>query len=335
MLNVIVVADFPLEKTGIMSNVVGLLSPIGAADFRLYSDQAISVGTIKAEPMPTCELSGQTIIFTHLEYKRLAVLVAAIPHATVHVGDWPGIYWNSVLKTGRWLKGIAAMLRFRYRLAKLSCKTKLVFVSREDTDAAIANGFTDSHYVPIGINPPSVQRRDTISLDQICFSGNFRYEPNRLAALALIKCLKNVSDVKLVFVGYYANDLREYDDGIELFDNVPSVVDFLATRRPVYVSLISIGAGAKNKILDAALAGCPIICTTASLDASVLDLPSLKVISDDGDVEKMYFEIVNKAAEWNETTEQVAEALARTRSWPAISSLMFSNVCVVSQRDSK
>lgn len=333
MLNVIVVADFPLEKTGIMSNVVGLLSPLGTTAFRLYSDQEISVGKIKAEPVPSHELAEPTIIFTHLEYAELANLVATTPHATVHVGDWPGIYWNSVLKSGRWLKGIAAMLRFRYRLAKLSRKTKFVFVSREDTDAAIANGFADSHYVPIGIQPPSAQRRDSINIDSICFSGNFRYEPNRLAALALIKCLKGVSGIKVVFVGYYANDLREYDDKIELHDDVPSVVDFLATHRPVYVSLISIGAGAKNKILDAALAGCPIICTTASLDASVFDLASIKVISDEREVVNMYLEIVNKAAEWNGITEQVAETLSRTRSWPAISNLMFSNVCVVRHRD--
>lgn len=335
MLNVIVLADFPLEKTGIMSNVVGLLLPLGSQTFRLYSDQKISVGTIDAKPVPSHELTEPTIIFTHLEYKGLAPLVADIPHATVHVGDWPGIYWNSVLKSGRWFKGIAAMLRFRYRLAKLSRKTRFVFVSREDTDAAIANFFTDSHYVPIGIKPPSVSRRDSISANQICFSGNFRYEPNLLAALALIKCLKNVPDIKLVFVGYYANDLREYDDAIELHDDVPSVVDFLATRRPVYVSLISIGAGAKNKILDAALAGCPIICTTASLDASVSGLASVKIISVEQEVVSRYLEIVNSKDEWNKTTEKVAETLARTRSWPAISELMFSEVCVVARRDSK
>ncbi|MGJ7914623.1 hypothetical protein ACI48D_03980 [Massilia sp. LXY-6] len=312
-----------------MSNVVGLLSPLDSSSYRLYSDQMISVGQINAEPLPAQRLEGETVIFTHLEYRSLGRLVSAIPNATVHVGDWAGIYWNSVLKSGKWFKGVAATLRFRYRLLKLSRKTRLVFVSREDTNAAIANGFKESYHIPIGINPPSVPRRSSITVDHVCFSGNFRYEPNRLAALALIKRLKNFPRIKLIFVGYYANDLRSYDEAIELHDNVPSVVDFLAARRPIYISLISIGAGAKNKILDAALAGCPIICTHESLDASVSALASVQMVLDEREVEAKYKEITSNPSAWNNTTEQVADLLASTRSWSAISNLMFGDAGVV------
>ena len=50
------------------------------------------------------------------------------------------------------------------------------------------------------------------------------------------------------------------------------------------MSLINTGAGAKNKILEAMVAGCPIICTMESLDSSIPVADTIKVVTSDEDV---------------------------------------------------
>jgi glycosyltransferase involved in cell wall biosynthesis len=323
MLNIIIVADFPLEKTGIMSTVRGLFPHGNQDSYVLYSNQSISLNGQTSQPLENRSFTGDTVVFTHMECKNLQRLISAAPHAEFHVGDWPGNYWHSLIKAGGRAKGVLGLLRFYIRLIGISKKLPLIFVSREDQAKAIEHGFKNARYVPLGINAPTVTRRPRVNIDEICFSGNFRYEPNRLAAISLIERFKNIDDFKLVFVGYYANDLLEFDRTIEIHDNVPSVVDFLAERRPIYVSLIAIGAGAKNKILEAAIAGCPIICTAESLDASVNGLSAITVVESDTDVVAVCRKVRNEEEQWQARTESTADLLLKTRSWQAMAALMF------------
>jgi hypothetical protein len=86
------------------------------------------------------------------------------------------------------------------------------------------------------------------------------------------------------------------------------------------VSLIETGAGAKNKILEAMVAGCPIICTPDSLDSSIPMAPSIKVKSQDD-------EIVSQLNQWilakddlilRAACDKLAHDTLAQRSWRAV-----------------
>ena len=125
-------------------------------------------------------------------------------------------------------------------------------------------------------------------------------------------------------MGYYADDFKEYEGGkIEAHPDVPSIVDFLAIHRPIYISLLDAGAGAKNKILEAMVAGCPIICTPASLDSSIWPAPSIKIFSSDRDVMAQLSEWNSPACQHALTLEstRLADKTRQQRSWHSVSSM--------------
>lgn len=324
MLKILIVADFSLQKTGILSTAMGLISPLSRDTYELFSDQDISINGVRSKAAELGGIAGEdVIIFTHLEYSRLPTLSQALPNAFIHVGDWPGNYWMSLIRSGRKLKGMLGLIRFRFRLQRFAKQLKLVFVSMEDQRSAICSGFLNARYLPIGINIPDDGYAAAIGSRVICFSGNFRYEPNRLAAISLLDHFRDNITFKIILVGYFANDLRSFaDQSVELHEDVPSVVDFLTQRRPIYVSLLTIGAGAKNKILEAIISGCPIVCTEPSLDLSIADLPSIIKVESAEQVIAACERIGSNLCEWNEMTLDVAKSISEKRSWNSMSRLM-------------
>jgi glycosyltransferase involved in cell wall biosynthesis len=203
--------------------------------------------------------------------------------------------------------------------------TRLAFVTQEDCNAAIAYGFVRALYLPIGVTPPKEPLADLVDVRSVCFSGNFRYQPNRDAAQRLLKLAKwRFTELRVILVGFYADDFKDQaGNNVEIYADVPSVVDFLAVRRPIYVSLIETGAGAKNKILEAIVAGCPIICTQESLDSSIPLVPSISVVSSDA-------EVVPKLKNWvlpenqaflTSESGSLADLTRASRSWNSVAKM--------------
>jgi hypothetical protein len=325
MLNILFAADFEIAKTGIASTASAILAQDTLGEVKLFSDRLMH---INGEPVHrTSELAGLPVdvVFTHIEYSALPVLQKRYPEAIFHVGDWPLRYWDSVCAV-RPFKGILGGFRCRWRLRRIANGTRLVFVTKEDRDSAVAHGFSRAIHLPIGVAPPKSEIACNVDLQSICFSGNFRFQPNREAALRLLRMARRyLPDFNIILVGYYADDFEEHlSHGIEIYSDVPSVVDFLALRRPVYVSLLETGAGAKNKILEAIVAGCPILCSPESLDSSIPATQSIRVVRTDSDV-------VQEIKDWN--SAGVSELLAKdsrklayetraTRSWEIVATLM-------------
>jgi hypothetical protein len=141
-------------------------------------------------------------------------------------------------------------------------------------------------HLPIGVAPPKVPQAAQVDVRSVCFSGNFRYRPNREAAQRLLRLAHTqFPELRVILVGFYADDFKDnVGKNVEIYSDVPSVVDFLSARRPIYVSLIETGAGAKNKILEAMVAGCPIICTSESLDSSIPEAYSIRIVTSDAEV---------------------------------------------------
>lgn len=321
MFDVIFVADFPLARTGIVSTATGILSNIDSNMYRLFSDQNVAIGTKCCEPLIDKHSDiGSTVIFTHIEYSGLPRLLKQIPGAVVHVGDWPGVYWKSLAKNGRPLKGVLGDLRMRYRIRNLPWNQYFFFVSNHDTQRAREYGFLNAQHLPIGVTPPSRSLGAKLNTSSICFSGNFRFPPNREAALQLLAWVRFQPEYELHLVGFFAADFSgEGASNIFLHDSVPSVVDFLSSLRPVYVSPLRTGAGAKNKILEALVAGCPVIATIESLDDSTTDLPGILKFDDMTQLNTLLDQVANNSDDWLRTTSEIAENTARERSWRSVS----------------
>lgn len=327
MINVLFAADFTIEKSGIASTASSILAEDMLGPTCIFSEQCLSINGSFARGISDLGGVHVNLVFTHAEYSGLAKLQQQHPDAIFHVGDWPLSHWLSVRRV-QLIKGALATLRSHWRLRKVNRNSKLAFVTKEDCDSAITYGFSRAIHMPIGVKPPNISLSDKVDSGTVCFSGNFRYPPNRDAAQRLLK-LANAKfpEFRVMLAGFYADDFQGFvGNNVEIHADVPSVVDFLALRRPIYVSLIETGAGAKNKILEAMVAGCPIICTPESLDSSIPVAASVKIVTCDEDV-------TSQLHEWGLSSSQnalalesgrVAEDTRVHRSWRSVAKITFN-----------
>lgn len=321
MIRLILIANFPMGKTGIYTTADGLFQHVDQSKFIVYSNDVLCVGGLTSLPLNELITNhdDKVIIFTHFECFLLRGYVKRFPKAVIHVGDWPGRYWESVSKHKNVLKGFFGKLRVRFRSMYIPKSTKLLFVTQEDTQAAVCAGYRNSDTLYIGVNSPSETMTVALPSKEIVFTGNFRYEPNYLAGLELLDFAIKNSDYVVHLAGYHSDrfDLIRSPNFVT-HNNVLSVVDFLAAKRRVYVSLVRVGAGAKNKILEALIAGCPIIATTESLDNSLRSQSTIRVINSCNNISTLIDQVI---LEENRTNEALAaaERIAVERSWLGLS----------------
>ena len=325
MIKIIMLADFPLVGTGIHTTADSLFRNVDTATYEVYSSEVLSVGLNNSLPLTELHVNNneKIIIFSHFECFPLKAFIKKFPNAAVHVGDWPGRYWASVRRNGRFVKGVLGALRLAIRCLTICKSTVWLFVTQEDTHAAIRAGYKNSRLLCLGINPPSIKRSKLLVENEIVFTGNFRYEPNYIAALELIDFVKQNPGIVVHLAGYHADIFNsESEDNIVCHSNVDSIVNFLAAERRVYVSLIRIGAGAKNKILEALVAGCPIVATEESLDRSLGTPTTVYVVTPNASI----VELIKIASDHDYKTHEALEVAKTTeneRSWTSVTSRLM------------
>lgn len=329
MINVLFAADFPITRTGIASTASGILAEWSSGEVNLLAIKPLTINDEPARVIECFEDQRIDLVFTHLEYSGLANLVRLYPNALYHVGDWSVSYWHSVYKK-RKVKGVLGLLRCSWRLRSIDRNARFLFVTKEDYLCALAYGFERSKHLPIGVRPPVCPISNNIDFGSLYFSGNFCYEPNYLAATRLLKLAHaEFPQLKIIIVGFNAEVLDGFNKkNIEIYSNVPSVVDFLAGRRPIYVSLVETGAGAKNKILEAIVSGCPILCTAESLDVSISESDSLKIVIDNVD-------LIYRLRDWLSehqkesicaSSMELAERTISERSWASVAKMLHQEL---------
>ena len=127
------------------------------------------------------------------------------------------------------------------------------------------------HFVPNGV---------ASSDQQVIFFGNFDYEPNLDAAKFLIDSIfprirNKLPDAKLLIIG---NAAPTYIDkpNVEIIGHVPDLRPYIE-RSQVMICPLRIGAGIKNKVLEAMSLAKPIVATPLSIEGLVL-VPSEHVL---------------------------------------------------------
>jgi polysaccharide biosynthesis protein PslH len=108
---------------------------------------------------------------------------------------------------------------------------------------------------------------------QVVFFGNFEYEPNLDAAHFLIDSIyprlrKQLPTAKLLLVGNAA-PIHLSKPGVEIIGRVPDLRPHIE-RSHVFLCPLRLGAGIKNKVLEAMALGKPIVATPISVDGLAL-----------------------------------------------------------------
>lgn len=149
-----------------------------------------------------------------------------------------------------------------------------VVLSDEDKQELLGiNPNLNLDVIPNGINledfQPQDQERDESTL---LFVGNFEYPPNHDAGMLLAQEIFpmvqiTIPNAKLQLVGNApsAEMLALANEYIDVTGRVPSVQDYLA-RATIFVCPLRVGAGIKNKVLEALAMSIPVIATPLSME---------------------------------------------------------------------
>ncbi len=147
-----------------------------------------------------------------------------------------------------------------------------VVVSEADRDELLdINATLPVSVIPNGVDIPATRTTER-EKNRILFLGNYEYAPNVDAAMWLAREIfprirEQIADAKLWLVGNAPPpELRALaSDHIEVTGRVVEVRSYFE-RATVFLCPLRIGAGIKNKVLEALAHGCPVIATPLSVD---------------------------------------------------------------------
>ncbi len=168
---------------------------------------------------------------------------------------------------------------------------RTVVVSPPDRAALLAlNPKLRVEVIPNGVDLIEFKARPTERSESLLlFVGNYEYAPNvdaalRLATELLPRVRQRVPEVKLYLVGNAPPPelLALVSESITVTGRVPDVRPYLA-RAAAFVSPLRLGAGIKNKVLEALAMGCPVVATPLSVDGiAVTDGHDALIADNDG-----------------------------------------------------
>ncbi len=193
------------------------------------------------------------------------------------------LYLRRVVARQRGLNGLAARLQWRFaRLYERFMFTpydRVVVIAEPDRDELLhLNPSLPVEVIPNGIDLSFFQREDAPRDEAtLLFVGNYEYAPNVDAALRLAHdILPQVRaerpDARLLLVGNAPPPQVQAlaSDAIEVTGRVPDVRPYLA-RATAFVCPLTLGAGLKNKVLEALAMGCPVVATPLSVDGIAVE----------------------------------------------------------------
>ena len=150
---------------------------------------------------------------------------------------------------------------------------RVVVAERDRAELRRINPALDWEVIPNGVDLeyfwPQPGQREAATL---LFTGNFAYEPNEEAARYLARELlprlrEQLPTARLWLVGNAPSAAMRAMAGeqIVVSGRVPDLRPWLA-RASVFVCPLRLGAGIRNKALEALAAGCPLVATPLSVD---------------------------------------------------------------------
>ena len=192
-------------------------------------------------------------------------------------------------------RGAGWQAQLQYRIARgfeafmFSPYRRTVVVSQPDKDELLGiNPALDIAVIPNGIDLDYFQvQADPRDSATLLFTGNYEYAPNVDAALRLVleilpQVQAEVPDAKLMLVGNAPPpEMQAFaSESVIVTGRVPDVRPYLAMAT-AFVSPLRLGAGIKNKVLEALAMGCPLVATPLSVDGIAVTHEHDALVADD------------------------------------------------------
>lgn len=164
---------------------------------------------------------------------------------------------------------------------------RTVVVSEQDREELLGiNPALKVDVIPNGVDVYEFRPRPTQRIPALLFVGNYEYAPNvdaamRLATEIFPQVQKQIPAVRLWLVGNAPTAEMQAlaSDTIRVTGRVPDVRPYLA-RAGAFVSPLRLGAGIKNKVLEALAMGCPVVATPLSVDGIAVTNGQDALVSD-------------------------------------------------------
>jgi glycosyltransferase involved in cell wall biosynthesis len=199
---------------------------------------------------------------------------------------------------------------------------RTVVVSQPDKDELL--GINPAHkidVIPNGVDLYEFRPRPVKRIPALLFVGNYEYAPNVDAALRLVKEIfpavqARVPNLRLWLVGNAPPvELRALaSDSIRVTGRVPDVRPYLA-RAAAFVSPLRLGAGIKNKVLEAMAMGCPVVATPLSVDGIAVTPGQDAIVAPDGNMVDAIVRLLNDTALQEQLSSAGANLIKSRYSW--------------------
>lgn len=184
------------------------------------------------------------------------------------------LYLERAIKQGVWSARLSLPIVRRFESWMFTPYDRTVVIAQPDKDCLqMIQPQLNIDVISNGIDLNDFQLQD-ISRDAhtLLFVGNHEYPPNLDAVKILVEQIlprvrQVIPDAKLKLVGNKPPDWMQAlaNDHIEVTGRVPDVKPYLA-QGTVFVCPLQIGAGLKNKVLEALAMGIPVVATPLSVD---------------------------------------------------------------------
>lgn len=237
------------------------------------------------------------------------------------------LYLQNAIKRGR-TGNIAQRIQIavarRYERRMFRGYDRVVVLAEEDAQAlralqpdlplrVIPNGVDTDYFVPSGHEPDE---------PTLLFIGNYEYAPNVDAALRLARRIfpavkRRVPKARLIIVGNAPPaELRAMaGSSIEVTGRVPDVRPYLE-QALVFVSALRMGAGIKNKVLEAMAMQKAIVATRLSCDGIALEHEKHVLLAETSDeITKAIIRLMKDAALRQQIARASRELIEQHYTW--------------------
>ena len=184
------------------------------------------------------------------------------------------LYLQRAIQQGAWGARLSLPIARRFEEWMFTPYDRTVVIAQPDKDCLLSiQPQLNIDVIPNGIDLNTFQLQDTTrDPHTLLFVGNYEYAPNLDAVKLLVEQIlprvrQEIPEAKLKLVGNKPPDWMQNfaSDHIEVTGRVPDVKPYLA-QATVFVCPLRIGAGLKNKVLEALAMGVPVIATPLSVD---------------------------------------------------------------------
>jgi len=184
------------------------------------------------------------------------------------------LYLQRAIQQGNLFPRLSMPIARRFERFMFTPYDRIVVIAEPDKDMLLQIQLELSiEIISNGIDLSQFQLQDTLrDPHTLLFVGNYEYPPNQDAVRVLVEQVlprvrQTIPDAKLQLVGNNPPDwMCEFaNDHIDITGRVPDVQPYLA-QGTVFVCPLRIGAGLKNKVLEALSMGIPVVATPLSVD---------------------------------------------------------------------